>query len=429
MKKSTIFTIGLLISFFLPWYTVTIFTVSGYDLPTTLNKLDNLRSLFKKDSDYDIDTFLNKITYILYAIPIFSILRIIENYSNEKKLPSFLSKFHFIVGFFFTPILIVKGGITNSTLTPEKEIGFYLTFLFSILGLLITDDVWSQEKTISSPKKSEKNTSSFDENSNLLNQLSQIHGLKEKNLIDDDIYERQKSEILKKLEEIKASLDPSDNETLETEENDNSYIKKEETSKLIRSNRFNKKVSAKTMKIILFSLLLIIISISIYKFYLNSTTKNSKKLSDWLTSTIKKEIMISPDSLAKADISLENFDNPAGLNSTWYEKYLKVDDREPKLTVQPKLITLDFSGEDDTMNFFLTEKCLIRSYHLSAGSNGGTSIYWLKRKANEDYSFTIFKIENNIAQISRDGYSNGHYWQKGTLNLDTEEVIWGEIER
>ena len=91
MNRSSIISIGMLIAFFLPWYHISIFTFSGYDIPNTLERISNLADTFKSfttKSDDDLETYkiVAKFTYILYLIPFFSLINIGENFS-EKKLP------------------------------------------------------------------------------------------------------------------------------------------------------------------------------------------------------------------------------------------------------------------------------------------------------------------------------------------------------
>jgi hypothetical protein len=117
----TLFSIGLLISFFLPWIDLRLFTVSGYDLPLSMEKLERLGN---SNDDSAI------IFYFLYLIPAFAVYNIFNDFTQSKKL-SLLNEF--VVG-----IIVSFFGILIAVLEKKTDflsLGFYTTVIFSVLGL------------------------------------------------------------------------------------------------------------------------------------------------------------------------------------------------------------------------------------------------------------------------------------------------------
>ena len=81
MNKYTYLSLGLIISFFLPWFDFIIFTVSGFEIPTSIDKLKNVSGLFRKN---EYNNFIN-ISYVLYLIPLLSTTNIASDFNGKKK--------------------------------------------------------------------------------------------------------------------------------------------------------------------------------------------------------------------------------------------------------------------------------------------------------------------------------------------------------
>ena len=124
MKKTTIFSLGLLVAFFLPWY----FSLSGFKIPMAYDKWGSLGELFGHNMVFV------KVTYILYLLPICAIYNILMDFTGNKK-PYFLNEF--IIGIIITGVLLIPT-IVNSS--PSLwGIGYYLTVIFSVLGVWQND--------------------------------------------------------------------------------------------------------------------------------------------------------------------------------------------------------------------------------------------------------------------------------------------------
>ena len=173
MKRSTILSIGLLISFFLPWIDFTILTLNGYEIPLSLDKLSNLNKLLNKKDDLDI----YKLSYFFYLIPICSVYNIIKDFSAIKG-SYFLNEF----GIGILSIILLYVGVTNinEKATSVFSIGYYLTGLFSILGFLLNNRTKETENnSLASENENVEINISDSDKTNLLNQLSQLHSLKQ----------------------------------------------------------------------------------------------------------------------------------------------------------------------------------------------------------------------------------------------------------
>ena len=78
-KIRVIFSIGLLISFFLPWFTFSFFELSGYSIPFTLDKVISIGTYFEEDIG------ILKLSYVLFLIPICSIYNIFKELTRFSK--------------------------------------------------------------------------------------------------------------------------------------------------------------------------------------------------------------------------------------------------------------------------------------------------------------------------------------------------------
>jgi hypothetical protein len=114
VSTRTFFSIGLFISFFLPWINYHLFSFCGYDIPIS-EKL--------KVSD------LSAINYSLYLIPVFAAYNIFSDFTKSKKL-RYLNEFVLGAGAsFFISIACSDSNYMFSTF------GLWTTAIFSILGL------------------------------------------------------------------------------------------------------------------------------------------------------------------------------------------------------------------------------------------------------------------------------------------------------
>ena len=128
-KKSTFFSIGLLFSFFLPWVNVLFWQLSAFEIPMKLDTIDYFGELFGKNMAYV------KVTYLVYLIPCCSIYHIIVDLLGKEKSVFFNE---FSIGLTVTTLLFISILIFNGSFAVFS-VGYYLTAMFSILGLLFND--------------------------------------------------------------------------------------------------------------------------------------------------------------------------------------------------------------------------------------------------------------------------------------------------
>lgn len=219
MKKTTLLSIGLLIAFFLPWVDLNLITISGYEIPTSLDKLSNLNNLLNDGSE----SSLIKVSYILYIIPILSIINIVNELSKKKR--AFINEFQFgIIAVFFIFIIAKQYSEESASFF---SVGYYLTALFSLLGFLIclfqkNEDLLYplNDSNLSNPSKT-----------HLLNQLEKLHSLNEKKILNDEIYQQEKNDILEKLKR-KDSI-PLNSKREDDEESTNFILEKLQNKKTL----------------------------------------------------------------------------------------------------------------------------------------------------------------------------------------------------
>lgn len=151
-------------------------------------------------------------------------------------------------------------------------------------------------------------------------------------------------------------------------------------------------------------------------------------LNKWLSETIGCDFRVDLATIKKADFNSYNYEKKA--SSAFISRIeFKENGRKPKISSSNKLITIDFTGDEGYEVFFVEENKFIFSYHLPAGSNGGSTVYDLITQKVKDYPFTFHNIKNGIAEITNDGYDDmGHFWQKGKLNMVTGNITWSAKE-
>ena len=133
IKPNTILSIGLIISFFLPWFSVPFFDISGFNIPTSIDKIISIGSIFGKDM-----TIL-KFSYLLYLIPIVSVYNIIVDFWKIKST-YFINEF--FIGLFCSVAIYYLLTELDKNLTKTLGIGFYMTIFISIIGLIMTSPLF-----------------------------------------------------------------------------------------------------------------------------------------------------------------------------------------------------------------------------------------------------------------------------------------------
>ena len=163
------------------------------------------------------------------------------------------------------------------------------------------------------------------------------------------------------------------------------------------------------------------------------TDNDSTILNSWIVSVIKNNPRINSQMIELSKIN--NFKNylnklPADSFKTKIEYDLR--NRLPKIFSTINVITLDFSNED-VIKFFILKDKFIYSYHHSMGNNGHSVIYDLIKQKDTVF-YCIDSLSNNIAYVNRERYGlyeknmMGHFWQRGTWDLNTGKIIWGKWE-
>jgi len=128
IKKSTIFSLGLIVAFFLPWFNFVFFSLSGFKIPIAYDSIVNFAGLFEKNMAY------MKVTYLLYLLPCCATYNILVDLFKGKKY--FLNEF--TIGLIFSVLLLIIV-ISNGSSLAFFGIGYYLTAIFSVLGLSFND--------------------------------------------------------------------------------------------------------------------------------------------------------------------------------------------------------------------------------------------------------------------------------------------------
>lgn len=190
---TTIFSVGILISFFLPWIDLGFYSVNGFEIPTSLDKLITVNQVFSNENDV---SYL-KFSYIMYLIPLFALINVVMDISKAN-FRTQLDEFG--IGIIVAILLFAFIYSIHENAISTMSIGYYLTVLFGILGLFSFRKKQKEETTSILTQPTLKDDVIELDKTNLLNQLSQLHELKEKQVITDSIYEQERQSILTKLQ-------------------------------------------------------------------------------------------------------------------------------------------------------------------------------------------------------------------------------------
>jgi hypothetical protein len=183
MKRTTVLSIILLIAFFMPWVDYRFISISGFDLP---NSIVQLGSFFSLINDSDTDFLI--ITYVIYLIPIFSILTIASQYVSIP-FSKYTKKLDYYLALIFSIIILLLLTKMNNRFFSFIGVGFYLTLITSIIGIVVKDKALIETKNTSQK-----------EGQDSITKLSQLKELLEKELISMEEYQQKKEEILRKIE-------------------------------------------------------------------------------------------------------------------------------------------------------------------------------------------------------------------------------------
>ena len=120
----------LVVSFFLPWIDLTFIKLSGFDIPSSFDKLENITNSFNENSSNDN----NAASFVfIYPILIFGIIAIIASFNR-----SYRTICSFVAGIYpFLFLYIIKSNTSMNLNLKLADIGFWGTILSSSLLLLI----------------------------------------------------------------------------------------------------------------------------------------------------------------------------------------------------------------------------------------------------------------------------------------------------
>ncbi len=180
MKRTTVLSIILLIAFFMPWADFRFISFSGFDLPSSLIQLSSF-SLSSTESN------LLTASYLIYLIPLFAMITILGTFF-QIPFSNKIQKVEYYLGLIFLIIIIITLSKMNSRVFSFLGIGFYLTILISVIGIVITDKEISTSKNVHSIPVQDYSA-----------QLTQLKDLFDKQIITAEEYQMKKEDILKKM--------------------------------------------------------------------------------------------------------------------------------------------------------------------------------------------------------------------------------------
>lgn len=205
MNRITYFSFALIIVYFLPWLDLTLFTVSGFEIPSSIDKLLNFTEFLNDTKSAELN-----ISYFLYLIPIIAIISIIGDFNKRNRNWLFNE---FVAGLLAT--IYIYYLMTEMNIEPRKliSIGYIMTFIISAIGLILV--------ILKSPKPKENiveslNVENSTDKSDLFNQLEKIHNLKSAGIITEEIFDFEKKKLLQKIENINSEIE-KDKDIIQTD--------------------------------------------------------------------------------------------------------------------------------------------------------------------------------------------------------------------
>ena len=127
--------IGIIISFFLPWFSDGLFKASGFDIPNYLDKISlfsNILSAVTSVKTEGSGIQLYKLSYLLYLIPIISLYSLYNDFRSSKMRKA-LNEYSISLVFLIVIYIIL---VVNK-LNFQFEIALYITLLLSVIGCVI----------------------------------------------------------------------------------------------------------------------------------------------------------------------------------------------------------------------------------------------------------------------------------------------------
>lgn len=309
MNRITYLSIALLVTFFLPWFNLTFFTISGFDLPTSLDKLSNISNFLNNDKTHNLN-----FTYILYLIPIVSIINVIGDFNKKNRNKLFNE---FSIGLLTCIYIIYILLERNINLEKILSIGFYLTFILCMIALIIPQKGNQQKNEIQDVEKFK--STEIEVKKDLFSQIEKLHKLNADGVINDDVFNFEKNVLLKKIDEINLNV---------------------ENHKLTNVSEINENAESffKKYQIIFILIIIAIISIIFYNY------KNNKI-------KINKETTSTKDTINNETEGVLNTDLPISVNKKHYleilKKYLEQISKDNN---EIKKVFIDEKGDLETEN-------------------------------------------------------------------------------
>lgn len=410
MNRITYFSSAILIAFFLPWFVSPFFTISGFDLPNSTDKILNVINYFNtKKDNYSIN-----ISYILYLIPILSIINIIGDF-NKKNRPLLVNEFTIsLLSIVYIYNLLEK---MNIKIDNVIGIGYIASFIISIIGLILvvkkrfSDNINNIKNLIQNPS-TDINPSENIKN-DLFNQLEKLHKLNSEGVITKEIYEFEKNTLLEKIERINLNIEIEKEEIVTEIKVENKSENEEENSESF------------FLKYRLFILIGIIILIIFSAFYYYENIKEPNKELDF------NEIENSSN---KTEIK-----NLQELANRHFDKYKSRLETENTITNDlDTTYVADFTNDgllDVVLDYGLDPK--EGNWNAGGGillyKNNGNGITFIKQYSPE-YIYNFDKILNSKIYLTKLEYSENDgrccpsINKKMELKLDGENIIEKEIK-
>jgi hypothetical protein len=186
MKLRTLCSLGLMVTFFLPWVAIDAETVSWFTGATLPVYFDRIAEALNIASPKDFNYF--DLLYCLYLIPVMAAITIVKDLSGKSRISPVNE---FVLGLFvliLLHVLVLVWGIPVNILTPS----FYLFGIFCAIGTFCYfRDISLEPGPVSRATKA----------TSILGQLHRLYKMREDNRLSEETFRYQERILLSQLSE------------------------------------------------------------------------------------------------------------------------------------------------------------------------------------------------------------------------------------
>jgi len=195
-----IFSATVLASFFLTWVNGDLLfgdlSLKGYEIPSKFKAIYNLRQESEQSNNGNIIVAL---LYILYLIPILSLsIFILAVYKRNREAIFAISTLSAITTLLGVASVVIKNN-SGDEFISHLDIGFYSTVVAGFclwISIFMTSESPTNTVAIENLQAYSQNPDTLFNNNDTLSQLLKLKTLREKDVITEEIYQKERQKLI-----------------------------------------------------------------------------------------------------------------------------------------------------------------------------------------------------------------------------------------